>query len=100
MALLSVELRNAVEELGLYLVILAFAAALWLPQLGSPAQQRLLGVGTGADVVSTVTDVILTVAACLGYRAVTAFRTWGGAPRRNECWSRPSAKTCFPECFA
>jgi len=100
MALFSAELRSTCEELGLYLGILALAAALWLPELGSPTQQRLLGVGSRADVVNTVSDVVLTVAACLGWRAVSTFRSWGGTPRTNECWSRPSAKTCFPECFA
>jgi len=100
MALFSSEFRRACEEFVLCVLILGFAAALWLPELGSPTQQRLLGVGTSADVVNTVSEVIMTLAACLGYRAVTAYKSWEGAPRGNGCWSRPSAKTCFPECFA
>lgn len=84
-----------------YAPFLIFSYSVWAPELGSEAQQRLLGVGSREDVIQTVCDAGLCVVGVVAWRVFTEFRQYLG---RNSLGPaclphRPAPKTCFPCCF-
>lgn len=94
-------LSRSIVDLLSYIPFIAFPLLVWGPELGSDAQQRLLGVGCANDVVETVVEAGLCVAVVAFWRILSPCFGDLSVRRMHDTLvgKTPSPSQCFPGCF-